>query len=148
VTHDRDEALQLSDRVAVMNGGRVLQIGAPRDVYERPTTAFVASFVGGADLVPGTSDGTTVKTSFGAFAAAAPGGDVVVACRPEQVEFTRDDTGPATVRDVRFRGDAAVAAAELPGGEVVRARVEVQSPLQPGDRVAVGLRTTPAVYGT
>ena len=53
VTHDQEEALSLSDRVAVMKDGRVLQVGAPKELYERPRTRFVADFVGTNNLVPG-----------------------------------------------------------------------------------------------
>src|SRR3954467_5385219 len=61
VTHDQDEALTMSDRIAVMDGGRVLQVGSPRDVYEEPGSRFVAGFVGVSNLlelpVTGSSDG-------------------------------------------------------------------------------------------
>ena len=53
VTHDQEEALTMSDRIAVMNEGRVEQIGTAEDVYERPTTAFVAGFIGVSNLMPG-----------------------------------------------------------------------------------------------
>src|SRR6266404_1331871 len=53
VTHDQEEALSLSDRVAVMKDGRVLQVGKPKELYERPRTRFVADFVGTNNLVPG-----------------------------------------------------------------------------------------------
>lgn len=53
VTHDQEEALRLSDRVAVMDGGRVLQVGPPREVYHRPAGSFVADFLGSANLLPG-----------------------------------------------------------------------------------------------
>src|SRR5439155_14910810 len=51
VTHDQEEALAMSDRIAVMNGGRVEQIGSPREIYERPETAFVADFIGSLNVV-------------------------------------------------------------------------------------------------
>ena len=54
VTHDQEEALTMSDRIAVMNGGRIEQIGDPEDVYDRPTTTFVAGFIGVSNLMPGT----------------------------------------------------------------------------------------------
>ena len=54
VTHDQSEALDMSDRIAVINGGRIVQMGAPRDIYFRPTNAFVAGFVGATNLVHGT----------------------------------------------------------------------------------------------
>ena len=67
VTHDQEEALSLSDRVAVMHDGRVLQVGPPKELYERPRTRFVADFVGTNNLVPG-----EVQASGGR------GGDLVV----------------------------------------------------------------------
>ncbi|KQT55225.1 MULTISPECIES: ABC transporter ATP-binding protein [unclassified Aureimonas] len=57
VTHDQEEALTLSDRIAIMNGGKVEQIGAPREIYERPRTAFAASFLGTANFFEGTVSG-------------------------------------------------------------------------------------------
>src|SRR5215471_15091262 len=56
VTHDQDEALAMSDRIAVMNGGRVEQLGSPRDVYEQPQTAFVADFIGSLNTLDITID--------------------------------------------------------------------------------------------
>jgi iron(III) transport system ATP-binding protein len=56
VTHDQSEALDMSDRIAVISGGRIVQMGAPRDIYFRPQNAFVASFVGATNLVRGTVD--------------------------------------------------------------------------------------------
>ena len=96
VTHDQEEALSLSDRVAVMREGRVLQIGSPRDLYERPATRFVADFVGTNNLIPGTvtgQDGAVllVDTALGPLRARAGGGvsagqACVLAIRPENVE--------------------------------------------------------------
>jgi spermidine/putrescine transport system ATP-binding protein len=57
VTHDQEEALTMSDRIAVMNRGRVEQIGGPEDVYERPATTFVAGFIGVSNLMPATVEG-------------------------------------------------------------------------------------------
>ena len=95
VTHDQEEALALSDRVAVMRDGRVAQIGAPRELYERPRTRFVADFVGTNNLVPGTvteQEGgiLLVDTSLGPIRAramdtVAVGRPCVLAIRPENV---------------------------------------------------------------
>ena len=54
VTHDQNEALTMSDRLVVMNAGRIEQLGAPREVYERPRTRFVAGFIGTSNLISGT----------------------------------------------------------------------------------------------
>ena len=95
VTHDQEEALSLSDRVAVMRDGRVLQLGVPRELYERPRTRFVADFVGTNNVIPGTvkgQDGETlfVDTALGPLRARAmggvtPGQPCVLAIRPENV---------------------------------------------------------------
>jgi len=74
VTHDQEEALSLSDRVAVMKDGRVLQVGVPKELYERPRTRFVAEFVGINNLVPGEvaerrGEELVVRTALGALRA-------------------------------------------------------------------------------
>ncbi len=93
VTHDQEEALSLSDRVAVMKDGRVLQIGVPKELYERPRTRFVADFVGTNNLVPGEVEGRRgerllVRTALGSLEAIPNGavaGRCVLAIRPENV---------------------------------------------------------------
>jgi spermidine/putrescine ABC transporter ATP-binding subunit len=98
VTHDQEEALSLSDRVAVMRDGRVLQLGPPRELYERPRTRFVADFVGTNNLVPGlvieaAGETVVVDTGLGRLWARPPRGaetpqagrPCVLAIRPENV---------------------------------------------------------------
>jgi ABC-type Fe3+/spermidine/putrescine transport system ATPase subunit len=93
VTHDQEEALSLSDRVAVMKDGRVLQVGAPKELYERPRTRFVADFVGTNNLVPGRVSGRAgadlvVDTVVGTLRAVSSGpvdDRCVLAIRPENV---------------------------------------------------------------
>jgi spermidine/putrescine transport system ATP-binding protein len=98
VTHDQEEALAMSDRIAVMNGGKVEQTGSPREIYERPTTAFVADFIGSLNALD-----LTIAEIVGPYAVARPGegervvvaagsdvraGDAVrVAVRPEQIQL-------------------------------------------------------------
>ncbi len=79
VTHDQDEALTMSDRLAVFNAGRVEQVGTPAEVYEHPATAFVADFVGTANLITGTAAEQIVGT---------PG---TYAVRPEKIRITHPD---------------------------------------------------------
>jgi spermidine/putrescine transport system ATP-binding protein len=99
VTHDQEEALAMSDRIAVMSAGRILQIGSPRDIYDRPAERFVANFIGEtnflrAELVAITSTGgATVRLASGAEIAAAlpdgfePSGQVTIAIRPEHAQL-------------------------------------------------------------
>src|SRR5205814_1588366 len=74
VTHDQEEALAMSDRIAVMNRGRVEQVGSPEEIYERPSTRFTAEFVGSGNFFDGTGDGRSVRTADGlTFESAASG---------------------------------------------------------------------------
>jgi iron(III) transport system ATP-binding protein len=101
VTHDQEEALSLSDRVAVLREGRVLQVGPPRELYERPRSRFVADFVGTNNLIPGTvraEDGgaLVVETALGplrgrAVGPVGPGRPCVLAIRPENLEVGEGD---------------------------------------------------------
>ncbi len=111
VTHDQEEAITMSDRVVVMNDGRIEQIGTPRDVYYRPTTEFVAGFFGENNLIPGTCSGGQVDTPLGRLPAPAdaPGGAVYAAIRPEAIRPLAADesaevTVEATVDEVVFVG--------------------------------------------
>jgi spermidine/putrescine transport system ATP-binding protein len=98
VTHDQNEALTMSDRLVVMNNGRIEQLGAPREVYERPQTRFVAGFIGTSNLIEGTvarMDGTTAVLERGtgesiavpdaARAGASVGGRLHLTVRPEKI---------------------------------------------------------------
>jgi spermidine/putrescine transport system ATP-binding protein len=86
VTHDQDEALGLSDRIAVMNAGHVAQLGAAAEIYERPRNRFVAQFVGGCNLIEGTGSGNTVTTKLGELRVSENlSGQVTLAVRPEKI---------------------------------------------------------------
>ena len=98
VTHDQEEALTMSDRIAVMKSGKILQIGTPRDIYDRPTHRFVADFIGDINILEGTverTDGTvaTVRLKDGPLVSAQFGsspvrsGEVSIAIRPENVRL-------------------------------------------------------------
>jgi len=121
VTHDQDEAMMMSDRIAVMAEGRIVQIGSPSDVYLHPATPFVAGFLGETNLVPGTYRGTEHGHAVVAFKDAALGcarlpadgrkltaGDaVLVSVRPERVRLLTDKAEPnfvGHVTDCTFLG--------------------------------------------
>ena len=138
VTHDQSEALSVADRVAVMEGGRLRQVGTPEEVYARPSDAWVAQFVGEADLLPvlGTTPDGRVRTAAGAVAGTGTGARAVV--RPEHVRLVEDGAGVAArVVDVEFRGHEHVLTLELPDGTAVRAR-SLPAPA-PGSVVTVSL---------
>src|SRR5262249_39490679 len=91
ITHDQEEALSMADRIAVMHDGRLLQVGSPKEVYERPVNAVVAGFVGQANLWPGrVRADAAVETRLGALHVApgdglTPGAAVTVMVRPEGI---------------------------------------------------------------
>jgi spermidine/putrescine transport system ATP-binding protein len=94
VTHDQEEAMTMADRIAVMNHGRIEQLGTPSELYESPRTAFVAGFLGVSNLIPGDVTGTeTVRLRGGPSvrvppeAVAGRSGGVAVGIRPEKIEL-------------------------------------------------------------
>ncbi|MBR0683455.1 ABC transporter ATP-binding protein [Roseomonas eburnea] len=126
VTHDQEEALALADRVALLDGGRIAQVGAPRAIYERPASRFVARFLGAANVLEGqAAEGRFDSAEAAAtFAGAIPAGTVAVALRPERIRITADGAGPNTaqgvVEDVAFRGDDSLVLVRLSGGATLR----------------------------
>ncbi len=112
VTHDQDEAMTCSDRIFVMNRGRIEQVGTPQEIYDRPTSRFVAEFLGSANLIEGTANGgLEVATPLGRFRVRqAPAWQKgTLAIRPERCRLA--DRPPAAngvavkVKDVIYRGD-------------------------------------------
>ena len=105
VTHDQEEAMAVADRIAVMERGRVLQIGTPDEIYRNPTSSFVASFMGRSNILSGTASGMEVKTEFGTLPLSrAANGAVSLSVRPEQIMLEPDPNGPASVVGREFRG--------------------------------------------
>jgi spermidine/putrescine transport system ATP-binding protein len=94
VTHDQEEAMTMADQIAVMNHGRIEQLGTPTELYETPSTAFVAGFLGASNLIPGTVSGSnTVRLHSGPEVRVRPDalagrtGEVAVGIRPEKIEL-------------------------------------------------------------
>ncbi|MFT4214979.1 MAG: ABC transporter ATP-binding protein [Microbacterium sp.] len=94
VTHDQDEALSMSTRVAVMNAGRIVQEGKPKEIYQAPADRFVAEFVGRTNFIEGTVRSGAVETSAGLFTAQtaphADGDSVAISVRPEAIEVRKE----------------------------------------------------------
>jgi iron(III) transport system ATP-binding protein len=106
VTHDREEAFSLADRIALMRDGTVVQIGTPEELYLRPADRWTAEFVGAANFLPGRIDDGLVETLIGRFPVSNANGhrDVEALIRPEQLELTVDPDGLGEVVDREFRG--------------------------------------------
>ena len=157
VTHDQEEALTMSDRIAVMNEGRVEQIGAPQEIYHSPASVFVANFIGIANLLPGVvtrvgGDRVSVKVAGDGEVSlpagadpVTPGAAVTVMVRPERLRLTGKDAGtngvPVTVRHVVFQGPVIRCILVAPEGTEIVAHVGPEQAipdLAPGLELRVG----------
>ena len=129
VTHDQDEALTLSDRIAVMRDGRIEQIGAPGEIYDRPVSRFVASFIGTSNFFAGrATDGVVdVPGVRLTLDGPIPSGPVLVALRPESIRLhpgavvTGPNQCPTTVEQVVYRGQHTQYLLRRPDGEIMTA---------------------------
>ncbi len=159
VTHDQDEALSMADQVAVVHEGRLEQVGTPDEIYAKPASRWLAQFVGGALVLPGTWQDGTVMGPLGPVPAEPAeghlpqaGDDVDLVLRPEQLSVAEIDsaTAPgvrAMVRDVAYFGHDAVVTLDLPGREEpVQARVLGEHRLQPDSEVLLGVRSPGLVF--
>jgi iron(III) transport system ATP-binding protein len=147
VTHDQEEALSLADRLAVMREGRIVQIGAPEDVYVRPASRWAAQFVGEVNVLAGVAHGSGVETELGVFDLRAPAsGSVHVAVRPEQLELSADHDGNAEVVAREFRGHDVLYRLRHEAGRVVLVQLPSLELHEVGARVFV--RPAPSAVTT
>jgi iron(III) transport system ATP-binding protein len=155
VTHDQIEALALSTKIAVMKAGEVVQLGKPRDIYERPNNRFVAEFIGTSNFINGTvrerrGDTYEVTTAGGPLSLASeaevtPGTDVIVSIRPEALTLSPETGGggrpnvwEGVVQTRAFLGDAVDHIVAV-GDQEMRARGNPSVSIEPGVRVQLHL---------
>jgi putative spermidine/putrescine transport system ATP-binding protein len=130
VTHDQEEALTVADRLVVMNQGAIAQVGAPRELYDAPRSAFVADFIGKSNFFDGVIAGPGLfRTRSGAeirFTGASPSSSPVLAVRPERIQILRENdraphanTLPGRAKVVTFLGPTTESIIELASGETV-----------------------------
>ena len=138
VTHDQEEALAMSDVVAVMRKGTIVQVAPPHDLYHRPVDAWVARFLSEGELIPGVARDGLVETSLGRFRlATAVEGQVEVMVRPEAVRLSRSENGAALVVDREFYGHDQLVMIEILGGRRLLSRAGASPLFNPGERVSV-----------
>ncbi|MFD7964806.1 ABC transporter ATP-binding protein [Streptomyces zaomyceticus] len=162
VTHDQEEAMTMADQVAVMNGGRVEQLGAPADLYENPQTTFVANFLGTSNLIEAevVETGADVLVTAGGGKLRVPGdrctsavrqgGRVLVGVRPEKISLThKDDAGSIAdgrnrvtgrIADSSFIGVSTQYVVNSPAGaelQVYEQNIERDTRLVPGAEVVL-----------
>jgi ABC-type sugar transport system ATPase subunit len=158
VTHDQLEAMTMADRIAIMNQGRLQQLGTPNEIYERPANRFVATFIGEPPMnmidatVDGGPSGVVLRSADGgtiaaldaaataslAFQLPPQGACVAVGVRPTDIDVVRPQASglPASVRLREFRGDDLLMTFDGAGTRL-RAIVRRDLPFQPGDRVGL-----------
>jgi putrescine transport system ATP-binding protein len=170
VTHDQEEAMTLATRIGVMDRGRIVQVGTPREVYEAPATRFVADFIGTVNLFEGhvlanEPQGTRIQCAqLGAPVVVdrvfdvSPGGAVWVALRPEKIALAREESVRAenaalgTVSEIAYMGDASVYLVRLTSGVDVKItqpntmRV-AEERFARGDRVALSWNAASPIVG-
>ncbi len=142
VTHDQAEAITMADQVVLLHEGRVAQATTPREIYERPASAFVAGFIGTPpmNLVPADVLAAHVhaqhKQASDVFLSGANPGDIQVGVRPEQIRVSDDRGVRAVIRSVEYLGADTLAECSIEGASML-ARVSGSSRLSVGDTVSL-----------
>jgi iron(III) transport system ATP-binding protein len=148
VTHDQIEAMALADRIAVMSAGKILQVGAPREIYDFPATRSVGSFLGSLNELHGTaSNGGTIKTRIGDVHCSIPGGmpkEAIVAIRPEDVQLsaTPQDASnefEAELVSLQFLGEMTLCGVSSNGAQLRGKLSSIDPSLDVGSKVYVRL---------
>ena len=144
VTHDQEEAFDIADRIAVMNEGRIEQLGRPEEIYHTPETRFVADFVGDADFLPAEVTGDRLVTELGAYplnGVAVEPGEVEIMLRPEDIRLvrTRDRSAPEVVGR-RFKGVLSLSTVRLQTGRIITGAHSSQEIFTPSERVEIRFR--------
>jgi len=151
VTHDQEEALTMSDRMAIMHDGRLLQVGSPEEVYERPANRFVADFIGRTNLLEATVESPSVVclsngTRIPAESTLPAGSKIAVSLRPERARLHPKGHAPSdlpsvdgTLLEITYLGNALVYRVALDWMTIeVRSTTDTGTePIQVGDAVTV-----------
>ena len=146
VTHDQEEALELADRVAILNGGKLEQIGAPDEVYDNPASAFVMSFVGDTGSIPVECVGSDLLHEGRRFEAVFTGaceGPGRLYARPRDIELGPPTEGRLSGRVINVHRTASGRRAQISvgsDGAIVESEVELDRPLAVGDSIGLIVR--------
>jgi spermidine/putrescine transport system ATP-binding protein len=152
VTHDQEEAMVMSDRIALLRSGELEQVATPREIYSRPATAYVAQFIGHTNLLKGEALGGVVKCGSLTWPASLPDGPVLFSLRPEHVRLAGAVTaGTGAVRarghvmHQAFHGATELLRVECTGGLVLVVRIASTSGVQDQDEVELEFSAEDAV---
>ncbi|MGB7342463.1 MAG: ABC transporter ATP-binding protein [Phototrophicaceae bacterium] len=141
VTHDQEEALSLSDKVAVIFDGELHQVGSPFELYTRPSTRQVANFVGEANFIKGQATGSSAETVLGRVKLLSPKeGDIEILVRPDMLHLLPTDEGtPATVLWREYYGHNQRVGLKLEDGTEMIARTDTQIIYKTGQNIRVSV---------
>ncbi|WP_337271439.1 ABC transporter ATP-binding protein [Oryzifoliimicrobium ureilyticus] len=139
VTHDQAEAMAMSDRIVVMNAGKVVEIGTPLELYRAPKNAFTAGFLGQTNLLPVVAEGVQGCLPWGTPVSLdrAASGNVQVSVRPENIGIRTDRAGAGTVSTVYFMGANALYSVEIGKYHVRVSQSGVESLIEAGAQVTL-----------
>jgi len=136
VTHDQEEAMALSDRIALLKDGNLEQVASPREIYAHPATAYTAQFIGQTNLLRGSVRAGIAECGPLRFRTNAPDGVACFSLRPEAISLAANapaissvETFRATIRQQFFSGSTELLELLCSDGQILRARVEAQGPL-------------------
>lgn len=153
VTHDQEEAFSLSDRVGVLNQGKLEQIGTPAEIYHLPSSRFVADFVGKADFIAGVVDKGVIHSEICMFPTSCDkiidkrivAGEVDLMIRPDDVDFILDSDGNATIIESRFLGGSIIYKLHLSNGIIIHSLKPSTKVIPPGTKVRISVDTAHVV---
>ena len=139
VTHDQAEAMAMSDRIVVMNAGRVVEIGTPFELYRSPKHAFTAGFLGQTNLLPVSAEGLQAQLPWGQAVTLdkAAAGNVQISVRPENIHIRAEGLGDGTVSAVSFMGANALYTVEIGGRQIRVSQSGAENLIDAGQRVAL-----------
>ena len=136
VTHDQEEAMALSDRIALLKDGGLEQVASPREIYARPATAYTAQFIGQTNLLRATVKSGIAECGALRFPTSASEGPTLLSLRPEAISLAADASGildaakfRATIRQQFFGGSTELLELLCSGNQVLRARIDPKGPL-------------------
>ncbi|MBP5638667.1 MAG: ABC transporter ATP-binding protein [Victivallales bacterium] len=152
VTHDRQEALSMADRIAVLKDGRIRQVGAPREIYRRPADAFIANFIGETNFLEGTvktvaDDGSEIETTAGVLHSSGKsfkvGDKILLSLRPEALTPSGEGTNllDVVVRQTAYLGEISDEIGALSDGQQLKYfEMNPSHEVKPGDKVILSIR--------
>jgi iron(III) transport system ATP-binding protein len=137
VTHNQEEAFDFADRMAVMEQGKILQIGTPDELYQQPQTTQIASFFGHCQIISGQAQGKLAITAIGEVPLQQDRqGHCQILLRPENMRITPNDHSSLSIKEVRFLGARKEVSIQTPDNEIF-VNVSARSQIKAGDKINI-----------